>query len=304
MKFGNIFESLQSKANKIKQDKAKYEEMVSKSLKFDNMFRLDVKDKDKNEGRIEEIMTICPNLTEDKAKFIYNVIPLWEVILYVAVICEKVSGDNFYIVVTNRWIWIINDYSYKIVNYNEVYLLAVIKKSLMVQVVNFNQIVINVTDYISNVNRFINLVTNKDYREKVILDNSKYLCGIVPTYQILNKIQSGVSMDKDNNIVFHDRKKNNIKCRYEEILDYEVLEDQTAVLKKKKDSDSHAIPFAKETCSRISIRITFNDNRLFIITILEPSSFYNQYNHTDSIYINNFKFAKEIIDLLESFNKI
>lgn len=302
MKVTNIFGLLQDKANKIKQDKLKYEEIVSKSLKFDNLFRLDINKKKDNEGKIEEIVTMCPNLTRDKAKFIYDVIPLWEVLLYIAVISEKISGNKFYLVATNRWIWIINDYSYKIINYNEVYLLEIIKKSLMVQVVNFNQIVLNFTDYINNVNTFIELVSNKDYREKVVLDNSKYLCGIIPTYQVLNKIQSGISMDKDNNLVFHDKKKNNIRCRYDEILDYEILEDQTSVLKKKKDNDSHAIPFAKDTCSRISIRITFNDNKLFMMSILEPSSFYSQYNHTDSIYINNFKFAKEIIDFLESLN--
>lgn len=303
MKIDNIFGFVKEKADKVAKDKARYNELVSRSLKIENLVRLDIKEKQYNEGKIEEIVSMCPNLTRDSAKFIYNVIPLWEVMLYIGIVSEKNSGDKFYVIATDRWIWILNDYSYKIINYKEVYLLEVIRKSLMVQVINFNQIILNITDYINGVNNFINIVSNEEYRKNIISNNQKYLCGIIPTYQVLNKIQSGISLDNNGNIVFHDRKKNNIRCVYNDLLDYEVLEDQSAVLKKKKDNDSHAIPFAKDSCSRISIRITFRDNRLFMMTILEPNVFNNQYSHQDSIYINSFKFAKQIIDLLESFNK-
>jgi hypothetical protein len=303
MKEMNILGFVKKKTQEMAQDKAKYEEAVRKSLMFENLMRLDVKEKDVNEGRVEEIAVLCPNLTNDMAKFIYNVVPNWEVFLFVAIVVEKKTSNKYYMVGTNRWIWIINDYCYKIINYNEVYLFEMLKKALMSQVVNFNQIVLTVEDYSSNVDKFIKIVMDKEYRDKEIMNNEKYLCGVIPTYQKLNKIQSGISVDNKGNIVFHDRKKNNIKCVYDDILDYEVLEDQTAVLKKKTDVDSHAIPFAKNSCSRISIRITFKNNTLFMMSILEPSAFYSQYNHTDSIYMNNFKFAKEIIELLEGFKK-
>lgn len=302
MKNVGIIEFVKRKSRELAQDKAKYENAVNRSLTFSNMLKLDVGDKDPIEGRIEELKIMCPNLTEDMAKFISSVIPIWESFLFVAVITEKKTNDKYYMISTNRWIWIINEYSYKIINYNEIYLFEVIKKALMVQVVNFNQIVLSINDYINNVNKLIKICNDKKYRDVEIENSTKYLCGIIPIYQKLNKLMSGISIDSNKNIVLHDRKKNNIKCIYSDIEDYELLEDQTAVLKKKRAEDSHAIPFVKNSCSRISIRVTFKNNTLFMMTILEPSTFNNQYSHNDSVYINNFNFAKGIIDILESFN--
>lgn len=302
MKNMGIFEFVKSKSQKIAQDKAKYDNAVNKSLTLGNMLKLEVKEKDIIPGKVEELKILCPNLTDDNAKFLANVIPIWETYLFACILTEKRTNDKYYMIGTNRWIWFINDYSYKIVNYNEIYLFEVLKKSLMSQVVNFNQIVFIVSDYINNVNKVIRICNDKKYRDSEINNSCKYLCGIIPVYQNLNKIMSGISIDNNKNIVLHDRKKNNIKCTYDEIEDYELMEDQTAVLKKKKEEDSHAIPFTKDTCSRISIRVTFKNNTLFMMTILEPTAFSNQYSHNDTVYKNNYNFAKGIIDTLEKFN--
>ena len=49
-----------------------------------------------------------------------------------------------------------------------------------------------------------------------------------------NKNQSGISVDKDKNIVFHDRKINNYKYNYDEIQDYDLLVDTNIVLRKRQ----------------------------------------------------------------------
>ena len=302
MKNMGFFEFVKSKSQKMAQDKARYDNAIKKSLTLGNMIKLDIQEKDAIPGRAQELKNLCPNLTDDSAKFLANVIPIWETYLFVFIITAKRTGDKYYMICTNRWIWFINDYSYKIVKYNEIYLFEVIKKSLMSQYVNFNQIVFIINDYINNVNKLIKFCNDKGYRDNEIETRCKYLCGIIPVYQNINKIMSGISIDNNKNIVLHDRKKNNIKCTYDQIEDYELMEDQTAVLKKKQAEDSHAIPFAKDSCSRISIRVTFKNNTLFLMTILEPSAFSNQYSHNDTIYKENFAFAKGIIDTLESFN--
>lgn len=302
MKNMGIVDFVKNKSQKIAQDKAKYDNAVNRSLTLGNMLKLDVKNKNIIPGRVQELKNLCPNLTSDSAEFLTNVIPIWETYLFAFIIIEKRTNDKYYMIGTDRWIWFINDYSYKIVKYSEIYLFEVIKKSLMSQVVNFNQIVFTVNDYINNVNRLVKICNDSDYRKNEINNYCKYLCGTIPIYQNLNKIMSGISIDNNKNIVLHDRKKNNIKCTYDEIEDYELMEDQTAVLKKKREDDSHAIPFAKDSCSRISIRVTFKNNTLFLMTILEPSAFSNQYSHNDTIYKENFNFAKSIIDTLERFN--
>ena len=274
MKNMGFFEFVKSKSQKMAQDKARYDNAIKKSLTLGNMIKLDVQEKDAIPGRAQELKNLCPNLTDESSKFLANVIPIWETYLFAFVITEKRTGDKYYMICTNRWIWFINDYSYKIVKYNEIYLFEIIRKSLTFQYVNFNQIVFIINDYINNVNKLIKFCIDKEYRDNEIETRCKYLCGI----------------------------ENNIKCTYDQIEDYELMEDQTAVLKKKQAEDSHAIPFAKDSCSRISIRVTFKNNTLFLMTILEPSAFSNQYSHNDTIYKENFSFAKGIIDTLEQFN--
>jgi hypothetical protein len=62
MKEMNILGFVKKKTQEMAQDKAKYEEAVRKSLMFENLMRLDVKEKDVNEGRVEEIAVLCPNI--------------------------------------------------------------------------------------------------------------------------------------------------------------------------------------------------------------------------------------------------
>ena len=300
----NILSMIKEKKENFDKERAKYEEAVNKSLQFENLLRLDIKNKNiVNEGRVEQICLLCPNLTKDLAIKIDNTIPIWETYLFIFVIQEKKTNNKYYLIATDRWIWIINEYCYKIIKYEEIYLIEILRRALMNQVITFNQIILTISDYINNVNDFVKFIKDNEYRQELIEKKKEYLCGIIPVYQNLSKIGTGISIDKDGTIVLHDRFKNNIKCIYDEIEDYELLEDQTAVLKKKKENDIHSIPFTKNSCSRISIRVTFKNNTLFMMTILEPSAFYNQYNHTDSIYMTNIKFARNIIETLERFNK-
>ena len=129
-----------------------------------------------------------------------------------------------------------------------------------------------------------------------------YLCGICPVYQKLNKINSGVSIDKYNNVVFHNKKVDNYLCKYSDILNYELLENNVAVLSRRTKESSHSMKFVKKECNKMSLRITLSNNKVINIDILEQNVFGSSYLHTDHNYISNFNFVKEIFDKLDSIN--
>ena len=191
---------------------------------------------------------------------------------------------------------------YKIFNYQDVHTFELISKSLMSQIVNFNGIVLGLDTSQNNLNVIYGLITDTNYRNSYILEKTKYLCGIVPIYQRLNKINSGISIDKDNNVVFHDKKIYNYAYRYQDILNYELLEDGIVVLKKKTFEQDHAIKSVKQNCVSISLRVTLISNQIFEISILEPTTFSNAYSHMSSTYIETMNFAKEVIDKLDELN--
>ena len=62
------------------------------------------------------------------------------------------------------------------------------------------------------------------------------------------------------------------------------------------------MPFTKKECMQITLRVTLVNNQVFEIVILEPSTFNNTYSHTNSIYMKNYSFGKEIMDKLDSLN--
>ena len=73
-------------------------------------------------------------------------------------------------------------------------------------------------------------------------------------------------------------------------------------MKRRVNEQPTSMPFTKKECMIIKLRITLTNNEGFEITILEPSTFSSTYLHTNSTYIKNFNFAKEIIDKLDSMN--
>ena len=80
------------------------------------------------------------------------------------------------------------------------------------------------------------------------------------------------------------------------------MEDNTPVLKRKTREQSHAMGFTKKECSKMTMRVTLNDGNIFEIEILDQKIFGGTYDHNDTNYINHFKFAKEIMDKLDSLN--
>ena len=302
----NIINKVTNKVSNFVNEKKKEWELYNQTIDNSLLFTLDKtiqNNNSVNEGNITEYKDMCPYINDNQANNISNLIPLNEIVFYIVQVEQKKDNQVLIIILTNLRIIIMKDNLYTELGYSDIKVLQLVNKSFMTQVINFNGIILGIDLNQNDLNVFYNLITNMEYRNAYISEKIQYLCGIIPVYQRLNIINSGISIDNNKNIVFHNKKVNNYLCRYDDILNYELLEDNTPVIKRRTNDDNTSMPFSKKECMQIKLRVTMINNQVFEINILEPSTFNNTYNHMNSTYIKNYNFGKEIMDKLDSLNE-
>ena len=293
----NIINKVTNKVSNFVNEKKKEWELYNQTIDNSLLFTLDKtiqNNNSVNEGNITEYKDMCPYINDNQANIISNLIPLNEIVFYIVQVEQKKDNQVLIIILTNLRIIIMKDNLYTELGYSDIKVLQLVNKSFMTQVINFNGIILGIDLNQNDLNVFYNLITNMEYRNTYINEKIKYLCGIIPVYQRLNIINSGISIDNNKNIVFHNKKVNNYLCRYDDILNYELLEDNTPVIKRRTNDENTSMPFSKKECMQIKLRVTMINNQVFEINILEPSTFNNTYNHMNSTYIKNYNFGKEI----------
>lgn len=293
--FNNLINNIQNKINTIKEENANYNNLLNKSSKFTNLTPIPPLNKEPIEGKINHITKECPDLNQEKATIIDKLIPLDQTYLTINYAKEIITNTEYWLVTTNKYIWIINQKNYGIIPYQNITICNIVKNNLMSKIINFNNIVLEINGTNENINNFINIISNEPYRNKIIQEKNAYLCNIIPIYQIINNINSGISIDQNNNIVFHTNSFN-YKYNIKEITNYELLLDNTYIT-GKNNNQKNSITSMQNTCYTISLRITTIDNS-FIIPILEPSSIGTKYRRQDSIFQSSTDFAKKIINKL------
>lgn len=302
MGFNNIFNRVNNFINSKKSANELYKQKLSNSSLFQLNYDIVQNNDYLVEGHWYDYCNMCPNLNIDKAKIIDSVIPINETVINIIFCTQKINNENFFIVFTNyRW-FIFSNIKYMLYKYEDIKIFELINKSLMTQIVNLNGVILGLDISQKDLNIIYSLIYNLEYRNYLIKEKISYLCGINPIYQKLSRINSGISIDKDNNIVFHDKKEKNYICKYQDILNYELLEDNVAVLSRRTKETNHSMRFGKKECNRMCLRITLKNNQIFNIDILEPTMFGTSYLHTDKNYIDNYNFVKEIFDKLDSIN--
>ena len=302
MDIKNIFNKVNDFVNAKKEEHELYNQKIANSKVFELTNNVTINENYVVLGNAYEYTGMCPYIDLEFAKTIDGIIPINEVVLSIVYLTQKKDNENYIMVFTNLRIIVMDKEKYHNYNYNEITTLGVIGKYLMSQVVDFNGIIVGMDITQTEFNIIYGLITDIQYRNNYIMEKSKYLCGINPIYQKLNKISSGISIDQNGIIVFHNKKINNYICKYSDILNYEIIEDNTPVLKRKTNEQSQAMGFSKKECMQITLRVTLTNNQVFEINILEPTTFSNSYSHTDSRYIIEFDFVKEIMDKLDSMN--
>lgn len=302
MNIKNVFNKVNDFVNTKKEQHELYNQKVANSKVFVLNDSVNINYDNMVLGNAYEYTSMCPYIDLEFAKIIDSIIPIDEVVLNIAYLTQKKNNESYVMICTNLRIIVMDKEKCHNYNYNEITNFEIISKSLMSQIIDINDIVVSLDVNQEGLDIIYNLITNVEYRNNYIIQKSKFLCGIKPIYQKLNKISSGISIDSNNTVVFHDKKMNNYICKYSDILNYEVMEDNTPVLKRKTNEQNHGLGFSKKECMRMTLRIALTNNQVFEINILEPTAFNNTYSHTDSRYTKEFDFAKEIIDKLDSMN--
>lgn len=299
--FGNLINNVKNKIDTIKEENENYNNLLKQSSKFSNLNNLPELKNIINEGKITKILEYCPDLNKEKAIIISNIIPINETFLEVYYIKEIITNIDYWLIPTNKYIWIINNKYYGIIPYQNITACYIVKNNIMSKIINLNNIILEINGNDEKVNNLISILSNEEYRNKTILEKTNYLCGIIPIYQKINNLSSGISIDANKNIVFHS-KSFNYKYNYQDITNYELLLDNNCVLSKDQDTKQKITSF-QNNCYTINIRITTKDKN-FIIPILEQNALGKKYTNMDIIYQNNINFAKEVMSKLKELCEI
>jgi len=271
--------------------------LLEKTTTFQNLFPISKLNPNFNEYKTNYIKNNCPDLNEDKANLIAQIIPLEETYLSVFYAKEILTNQEFYIIPTNQYIWIINEKNFGAFHYQNNQC-QIIKNNLMSKTILFNNILLEVNGTDNKINTLLDIILNPEKRNLLIQEQTKYLCNIIPNFQQINKIGTGISIDNQLNIVFHS-KNENYKYHISEIQNYEILLDNQVIFSKNITTSSKITTFQND-CYQITLRITTTNNNVFILPILEPNAFGTKYQRRDSLFQNNLNFAKSIIQKLES----
>ena len=295
-----ILNSIEEKYNTKKEEINKLNNLLDITDTFKNLWETPIKTNTAPEYKINIITEICPDINKEKAITIANLIPYAETYLDIFYIKELKTDIEYSLILTNNYMWIINNKQYGAFPYTNLKT-TIIKNNLMSKIILLNNILIEVNGNNTKINNLINIINDTNYRIKTITTKTQYLKGIIPTYQLINEIQSGISLDNNQNIVFHTKEKN-YRYKTNDIDNYEILLDNTVYMSKLKNT-SKTIGSFQNTCYQINIRITIKDNTIINIPILPQNTFGTKYNNHDSTFIKKLDFATKIMNILNEITK-
>lgn len=296
--FKEIIEKAKNQYNLKKEENNYYNQLLETTTTFQNLFPITVTS-EPTEYKITYITNTSPDINKDKAKIIASLIPMTETFLTTIYAKEIKTNKEYYLIPTDKYLWIITEKNYGAYPYNNLKG-EIIKNSLMGKIILFNNILLEITGNDNKIQLFLNIVNTPIEREKYIQEKISYLCGIIPIYQKINSISSGISIDNEKNIVFH-TKDFNKKYHYTEIKYCDLLLDNQISYSTNPNAAKRITNF-QNSCYQISIRIETTNQETLIIPILEPNSFNTKYQQQDNLFQLNYDFAKEIIDKIINLN--
>ena len=292
-----ILDSIKNKLNEMEKTNEEYLNKLNNANIINNLQEIPTLE----EKNISPVILTSknPNITEDKAKLINDLLPYSETYLEVLYSNEVKTKKEYFIVPTTKYLWIISLDGYNKYEYTSLKV-EIIKKNLLSRIINLANFILEISSTEEEINNFINIINNIEYRTNLINETiNKY--GNNEIYRTLNKINSGISYDKECNIRFYSK---NLYKRYniKDITNYELLMDNN-VIQEKRMKQNTRITSSKNSCYEIKIRITPTDNNIFEIPILEKDTMSQMYQSTSDTYIRNLKYAREIINKLDHLNE-
>ena len=295
------------KIKKAIQKRNEEEEKINAMIEASQLFNCDkdiVIKEDLEEGKLNDIKTLCAYLSSEKTKKIVSILNNFEEVYCVVEGIQRKTYEELFFIYSNQRLIIMNNKTNKYLEAPVDYItkLEVIKSALMTQFSNVNDVIMDINLNKADFEIFKKIVTDPNEREKYVQEVTKYLCGITPVYQKMNALNTGISIDQNNVVIFHDQKINNHVIKYSDIQEYEIIEDNTLILSGKNYDPKKGISSSKSDCFWMNLRITLNDGKVIDIPIIFPNSMKKAYSHYDERYKKCYTFAKEIIDKLNTLS--
>ncbi len=291
-----FIKNIQKKYDTIKKENDTLDTLLNTTTTLKNLYPITIQKDNHLEQKIAFIQNNCPDINEEKAKLITNIIPIQETYLEVFYAKEVLSNKEFFLIPTNQYLWVISPFEYGAYQYQELSI-SIVKNNIMSKIILLTNILLEINGSSNKIEILTNIINNPEIRAHLIQEKTKYLLGITPIYQKMNKLNAGLSIDNQNTLVFHNQE-GSLKCTPQEIINYEILLDNQVYFSKTTFQTTSMTSF-NTSCYQITIKIT-TDKNIFTIPILEPNSLGTKYTTRDSIFSQNINFAKEIISKIQS----
>ncbi len=295
--FKEILSEVQNKYKKVQEENKRYQDLLNKCSLLPNFFPYNIDNKTSTIS-YKPLMNLCPELNDDNAIILRNIIPIDEIIISCIYSIECKTNIKFYFVTTTKYLWLINSTGYLKYNYQDL-TIDIIKSRLLTKCILLSNMLFNINGANETLLNFVKLIEDSNNREEIINKQLQTFCNTTPNIYYLNDIASGISIGINNEIVFHTRDFH-YKYNIRDIENYELLLDNM-VVREKKNSHKNKLTANKNSCYEMIIRITTNDQE-FLIPILEKNSFTTLYTATNKEFRENREFANKVIDLLDELD--
>lgn len=250
-------------------------------------------------GKEQIILNTCLTINVEKTKLVNSLIPVDESIVSVRTAKEAKTSMEYIFVITDKRIWILDQKEYMTYEFSQVKNCELVNKGIMTQGIKFDDKAFYVDGSESDVDKFIKIIINADERMAAMNRAQAYLCGIIPQKQYINMGLKGITVGINNEIVIHNNLDNKL-IKPEDITYIQILINDLVVLSRgKEDTSILANPMEAR---KISVKFVLKTEE-YVIDILAQSLMNTTYRKEDSTYIENYNFAKKIVDQITELIK-
>jgi len=277
-----------------------YRILTDQSKHLDEFKPYEIKNTNPSLSREQMILSLCLTINVENAKIINNLIPLEEIILDTKRATETKTQMDYFFVITDRKLWILNKNEYKTYEFGTIAIFEIINKSILSQGVNFDNNAFSFEGNEEDVKRFGLILMNVDTRNMAIEDYKKYSCGVISKYELVNHNFRGITIGINDEIVLHNGMELSKLIKAEDIEYVQLLIDNSVVMTRGKTTQSQVSSL--NPCRKMSLKFVL-PNEIFNIDIMPESTMGLLVKVEDTKYQDSLELSKKIIQTIETMIK-
>ena len=161
----NFFNNIQEKYNEKKEENAHYNQLLEFPI---------TKTTEPTDYKISFITSDSPDINKEKATIIASLIPIEETYLTTIYTKEILTNKEYYLIPTNKYLWIINSTQYGAYPYQNLKA-EIIKNNLMSKTILLNNILLEANGTDTKLQTFLSIINHPNNRENIIQQKINYL---------------------------------------------------------------------------------------------------------------------------------